>query len=119
MKHLILLVAFFVVLTTKLYAQDNDQIKIINLEKGVITNNDNSFKIVAHEGLDIDLKIFLKKFDSYQVLVTNGRGQTVYAKLIAKEGKNLVSFTADEGEHYTVKLINEKKNEMMAASIKK
>ncbi|HWR94240.1 MAG TPA: hypothetical protein VN192_03470 [Flavobacterium sp.] len=118
MKNLLLITVFFLVFATRLSAQDNDQIKIIDLNNGIITNNENKFKIVTNEELDIDLKIYLNKFDSYKVLVLNKKGELVYSKRINKEGKNQVSFTSNQNEQYTVQLINEQ-NDVQIANIAK
>lgn len=112
MKTLILISAFLVVTTTNLFAQDN-ALEIKNLDKGVISDSGNQFKLYSHEELEVNLKFTLKESDSYKAIIVNDNNQIVYSKII-KEGVNKISFNTEQEEEYTVKLISDEKTNLVA-----
>lgn len=119
MKTLILISAFLAVSASNLFAQQNSAIEIKNLEKMVIENENNEFKIFSHEELEVDLNFTLNKLDSYIVVIYNDRNKVVYKEKINKEGKNKVYFRTHQNEEYTVKLYNENDNNLIALTNRK
>lgn len=116
MKTLIIISAFLAVSTTNLFAQKNSALEVLNLENGVLKNENNLFKIISHEDSDINLTFNLNEFDTYMVLVYNKKNKIVCQKTINKKGKNKVYFTADDNQEYTVKLINKTDIQMIAST---
>jgi hypothetical protein len=108
MKHLLLITVFVVAMTTKLLAQDNTVIEIKKNDIKSNTTENNQFKIVAHQALDVDLKFDLKKEETYDVIISNSRNKIVLSRENYKEGANKINFTMEEEEQYTVKLISKK-----------
>ena len=114
MKTLILISALLAVSATNLFAQQNNAIELKNLQKEVINNDNNEFKIFSNEELEVDLNFNLNKFESYMVVIFNDKDQIVYTKKIGKEGKNIVYFTTKPEKEYTVKLYNENDKTLVA-----
>jgi len=105
MKQLLLITVFIVAMTTKLLAQESKVIEIQNFGKETFEKQNNQFKIVAHEDLDINLKFNAKKEDVYDVVITNNKNKIVYSRENYQLGENKINFTMEEDEQYTVKLI--------------
>ncbi len=114
MKTLIVISAFFAVTVTNLFAQKNSATEIKNLQKEVINNDNNEFKIFSKEELEVDFNFTLNKLESFVVVILNDNNQIVYTKKINKEGLNRVYFTTKEDEKYTVKLYSEKDTNLIA-----
>ena len=66
MKKLLLITVLLVVGTTRLTAQNHNEIEIKKNEN-LISNDRNQFKILANEDVDINLKFILQKEDAFIV----------------------------------------------------
>lgn len=108
MQKLLLITVLLVVAATKSLAQVKNAIEIKNLGTEFSTKENNEFKIVAHEEVDVNLKFNLKKEDSFNVLILDEHKNIVFLQEYIKEGENKIAFTMDEEEQYTVKLSNPK-----------
>lgn len=108
MNKLILIAALLIAAVTSSMAQVKNAIEIKNLETELSTKENNTFKIVAHEEVDVNLKFNLKKEDSFNVLILDQNKNIVFSKEYYTEGENKIAFTMDEEQQYTVKLSNPK-----------
>lgn len=113
MKNLLLITVFLVAMTTNLMAQDKNVIEIKDISGFAKQNENNQFKIVAHEELDIRLKFDLKKEEQMNIVVLNKLNKVVHTKELFKEGENKINFSMEENELYTVKLISKKTASMI------
>ncbi|MCF6132934.1 hypothetical protein [Flavobacterium wongokense] len=108
MQKLLLITVLLVLSVTKSLAQVKNAIEIQNLETEFSKKENNEFKIVAHEDVDVNLKFKLKKEDAFDVLILDADKNIVFSKGYCKEGENKIAFTMDQDEQYTVKLSNPK-----------
>ena len=108
MKTLITMAALIAATATNVFAQENNALEIKNLQKEVISNDNNQFKLFSHEDLEVDLNFTLDKSDSYVVVIFNNKDKVVFTKKIEKKGRNRVYFDTKQDEEYTVKLYSEK-----------
>lgn len=106
MKKLLLITVFLVAITTKSVAQLSTAIEIKSFEKEISKKENNEFKIVAHEDVDINLKFNLKKEDTFNVLILDNRENIVFSREYYQEGENKIAFSMEDDEQYTVKLSN-------------
>lgn len=109
MKKLLLITVLLVAATTKLMAQNNNAIEIKSFEKEFSKKENNEFKIIAHEDVDINLKFNLKKENAFNVLILDNNKKIVFTQEYFKEGENKIAFTMEEDQQYLVKLSNQKK----------
>jgi hypothetical protein len=108
MNKLLLITAMLVASVTSSFAQVKNAIEIKNLEKEFSKKENNEFKIVAHEEVDVNLKFNLKKEDSFNVLIIDRHENIIFSQEYYKEGENKIAFTMGEDEQYTVRLSNPK-----------
>jgi len=108
MKQLLLITVFVVAVTTNLVAQESKTIEIQKFGNETLGKENNQFKIVAHEELDVNLKFDLKKGDVYDVIISNNSDKIVLSRENYTLGENKIYFTMEEDEQYTVKLIGKK-----------
>jgi outer membrane protein assembly factor BamA len=97
MKKLLLITVLLVLISTKLSAQEK------NIEIKKIENN--QFKIVAKEEMNINLKFNLDPETNYSVLIFDKRMNKVSSRKKHKKGEFKITFSIEEGEQYTVKFI--------------
>jgi ABC-type Fe3+-citrate transport system substrate-binding protein len=108
MKKLLLITVLLAAVATKSEAQVKNAIEIKNIGKEFSKNENNEFKITAHEEVDVNLKFELKKENSFNVLITDERNNIVFSQEYSTEGENKITFTMDQDEQYIVKLSNPK-----------
>jgi hypothetical protein len=113
MKQLILITVLLVTALAKLVAQEKNTIEIKDIYCKTTPAEENQFKIVANEALDIKLKFDLKKEEQLNVLIFNKLNKIVFSRELFKEGENKFAFTIEENEQYTVKLITKSKASML------
>ena len=107
-KKLLLITVLLVVATTKSTAQVKNAIAIENLGTAFSKKENNEFKIVAHEEVDVNLNFTLKKSEAFTVLILDQNRKVVFSQDYDKEGHNRIAFTMNEKEQYTVKLSHPK-----------
>ena len=108
MKKLLLITVLLVVATTKLIAQNKEAIEIKKNENEISKKENNEFKIVAHEEVDVNLKINLKKEETINLLILDNNKKIVFSREYYKEGENKIAFTMNEDEQYSVKVSSPK-----------
>lgn len=106
MKKLVLSMLVLVGVTTTGLAQNNDAVKITKNDNLSLDQAKNEFKIFAKEEVDVNLKFTLPKDEIYQLYILDNENNLVQSKLYNKEGENKISFIMDENEHYTIKLVS-------------
>lgn len=105
MKKSLLITVLLVVVATNVIAQTK-AIEIKNQETEISKKENNEFKIVAHEEVDVNLKFNLKKENAFNVLILDKLKNIVFSREYIKEGENKIEFTMEEEEQYIVKLSN-------------
>lgn len=102
-------------MSTKLLAQDKKGIEVnhFQTQQNEAQKENHQFEIVAHEDVDVNLKLFLKSNDSVNVTVTDKNNKTVLSEKFKKSGSNKLKFTMEENEAYLVKLIGEKQSNLI------
>ena len=113
MKNLLLITVFLVLSVTKLMAQNNNAIEIKNLENFISKKENNQFKIIAHEEVDVNLKFDLEKEDDFKVHILDRNKNIVFSKKYNKAGGNKINFIMEEEEQYTVEFISSKQQNLI------
>ena len=119
MKKLLLITVLLVVGTAKLTAQKHNEIEIKKNETLISKNDENQFKILANEDVDINLKFNLQKEDAFNVLILDRKENIVISKKYHREGVNKISFVMEGKELYTIKFINTKRQNIVLTAFAK
>jgi hypothetical protein len=119
MEKLLLITVLLVMTATKLIAQNKNAVEIKKLESYISKIENNQFKIIAHEEVDINLKFNLEKEDDFNVHILDKYKNIVFSKKYNKVGENKINFIMEEEEQYTVKFINTRQENLILTAFVK
>ncbi len=119
MKNLLLITVLLVLAGTKLIAQSKNAVEIKKLENIISTKENNQFKIIAHEEVDVNLKFNVEKEDDFKVHILDKNKNIIFSKKYNTAGGNKINFIMDEEELYTVEFTSKKQQNLILTALVK